>query len=464
MSRLIQQIDSWISGRFHRRAPSGPDTPVSSAAPEAPGPAVAQGPALVVDAPAFVHRSEGLDLFVGALFETSAFSAVQQEVLLHLKGRSDLWGDREALLRGAHDYLTSRLQTAGRKRGEFDVCLRALEIHRRKTRESRSAYTTHDKPNWDAVYWPNPAAAPPHRASCLFDKLPFVRAHPFLTFATPVGSAGSCFAMEIAFRLQRDGFNYIITEPMPVGEAGLPPSCARWGTIFNTPSLRQLVEKAFGHRALPKILYRREAGGEIVYLDPFREDVVFKSVEEYEASYESHHKAVRRALLAVRVFVFTLGMNEVWRMKADGSVFSRAPWGVLPDLVEKRVLTVEENLAELRRTLQVWRTYNPELKLILSVSPVPLHATFRGDDTHVITANCHSKSLLRVVAEEFTRTERDVYYLPSYETVLHCTRNPWNADQRHVSPEAVDKVMDLFRRMYVHENLGEVAAPEPRAA
>jgi hypothetical protein len=94
---------------------------------------------------------------------------------------------------------------------------------------------------------------------------------------------------------------------------------------------------------------------------------------------------------------------------------------------------------------------------------VPLHATFRAADTHVITANCHSKSTLRVAAEAFAARHPGVYYFPSYETVLHCTRNPWQADQRHVSAEAVDNVMSLFRRMFVADR-GSVAETVPAAA
>ena len=97
----------------------------------------------------------------------------------------------------------------------------------------------------------------------------------------------------------------------------------------------------------------------------------------------------------------------------------------------------------------VWRAHNPEVKFIVSVSPVPLHATFQGTRKHVVVANCHAKATLRVVAEEFCRTTPGAYYFPSYESVMYCTDAAWEPDLRHVSRAAVDKVMALFDQMFV---------------
>ena len=254
--------------------------------------------------------------------------------------------------------------------------------------------------------------------------------------------------MEIAHRLQNRGFNYLVTEASAT-EGTPADACSRWGTIFNVPSLKQLVERSFGLRQMPPLAWSQERGGKKIFFDPFREDLTFTSMEELERSWNQHLTASRRALEGVDVFAMTLGMNEVWRLKSDGTVFSRAPWRVAPELVEKKVLTVEENLEDLQKMLDQWRLFNPKLKLILSVSPVPLHATFRADDYHVITANSHSKATLRVVADEFVRRNRDVFYFPSYEVVMYTTKEPWQADQRHVSRAAVDNVMRLFDRIFV---------------
>jgi hypothetical protein len=324
--------------------------------------------------------------------------------------------------------------------------------HKAMTALNRRAYLPKGRNNPDAVFWPNPTS----EARSLYTEMPFARRFPLINRQTRIGSAGSCFATELAHSLQRKGYSYLVKEKnrgklgsyefLDAGE--LPNSSAAWGIIFNTPSFRQLVEKAFDVRQLPHILWTQEINGKLRYLDPFRENISFASPEAYEENYNEHLLAARQAFLEMDVFVITLGLNEVWYFKADGSVFSRSPWRTAPPLVGHRVLTVEENVADLIRMTEILRAHNPSISVICTVSPIPLHATFRGDEHHVVTANAHSKAVLRVAAEEFTRRCRNTYYFPSYEVVTTSTEKPWTEDQRHVSLDAVNNVMQLFHKMF----------------
>lgn len=45
----------------------------------------------------------------------------------------------------------------------------------------------------------------------------------------------------------------------------------------------------------------------------------------------------------------------------------------------------------------------------------------------------------------------DAYYLPSYELVTECTESPWTEDHRHVTPDTVNKVVKLFKEMFVKD-------------
>lgn len=324
-----------------------------------------------------------------------------------------------------------------------------FQEHFAETKISTSAYAAKEKPNPKAVFWPNPTETG-DRAGSLHDVVPIVRRKPWLNKQTPIGSAGSCFAMEIALWLQENGFNYLVTErPAPHDPHKEAISNARWGTIFNTPSLRQLVERAFGVIETPRILWSDVRDGVERFYDPFREDVIFYSREEYENDYDSHVAAVRQALSEVKVFAMTIGMNEVWFLKNGGYALSRAPWRVAGSCVEPRLLTVEENVRHLSAMWKTWKRFNPDLKLILTVSPVPLHATFRADHQHIVVANAHSKAVLRATADEFVRTHEDVEYFPAFEVVNFCTKDAWHADQRHVSRNAVANVMRTFCEMFL---------------
>ena len=58
---------------------------------------------------------------------------------------------------------------------------------------------------------------------------------------------------------------------------------------------------------------------------------------------------------------------------------------------------------------------SPSMRLVVTVSPVPLGETFSGRDAMI--ANTYSKCTLRCAAEVFSQAHADVDYFPSYEIV-----------------------------------------------
>ncbi|MDR7306040.1 GSCFA domain-containing protein [Rhodoferax saidenbachensis] len=355
------------------------------------------------------------------------------------------------------DKLASSLQRAlAKDESAFHLGLYAKYLrHKQAVLENKRAYVPSGRFNPNAVFWPDPTEAGNGRS--LYTELPVAKRTPIIDQNSRIVSAGSCFATEIAYYLMDNGYNYLVTEGNGsrddnyemLGMEGRPNASAAWGIIFNTPSFRQLVEKAFGQRELPHILWSQPHKGENLFFDPFRENVAFRSIADYEANYPQHVAAARRALEEMDVFIITLGLNEVWSFAADGSVFSRSPWKAAPSLIRTNVLTVEENVNDLLHMAEILRRFNPKVKIICTVSPVPLHATFRADEHHIVAANTHSKAVLRVAAEEFVCRCPETYYFPSYEIVTVSTENPWAPDQRHVSRAAVAKVMSAFVEMYV---------------
>ena len=245
--------------------------------------------------------------------------------------------------------------------------------------------------------------------------------------------------------MQNNGYNYVVTES-DERDGPQPESSARWGIIFNSPSFTQLAEKAFGLRDMPKLAEFHQGG---FWQDPFRENIPFYSVEELDADRAAHVAACRAALEQCQVLIVTLGLNECWEFIPDGSVASRNPKSKEHvALFRHRVLTVDENLAYLETFLAILRRHNPGLKLIVTVSPVPFMATGLGATKHVVTANAHSKAVLRVVAEEFAGANDGVFYFPSFEMVMHCLEDPWEEDQRHIKRSAVARIMELFETMF----------------
>jgi hypothetical protein len=354
--------------------------------------------------------------------------------------------------------LTSRMKEMPEPDPKMAEALVDIARYVETMRATMDAYNPRTKPNPGAVFWPNP-----QRGGSLFETLPVGRKVDLVSKATPVGSAGSCFAFEIAHSLQRRGFNYIVTEKGHRPDEGVfldshkPDDVyerftASYGILFNTPSFRQLAEKAFNEREMPRLVSRRLADdGRWMYADPYRENVFFSSVDAYAADYEKHRTAVREGFLKSEVFIVTLGLNECWEFVGDGTVISRNPSSskALNALLRHKVLTVDENIANIQRFIDVIRVHNPKFKLVISVSPIPFLATGLAQTTHVVTANGHSKAVLRVAAEELVRRNKNVHYLPSYELVTSCIPDAWEPDQRHVKRSSVDRVMALFDAMFV---------------
>jgi hypothetical protein len=85
------------------------------------------------------------------------------------------------------------------------------------------------------------------------------------------------------------------------------------------------------------------------------------------------------------------------------------------------------------------------------VSPIPVLATGRADEHHIISANCHSKAVLLVAAQQLVENNSDMYYLPSYELVTECVENAWTEDARHVKGEVVAKVVNMFEQIFVEK-------------
>jgi tetratricopeptide (TPR) repeat protein len=79
-----------------------------------------------------------------------------------------------------------------------------------------------------------------------------------------------------------------------------------------------------------------------------------------------------------------------------------------------------------------------EKRILLTVSPVPMEATFTGQNA--IMANSYSKAVLRVLAEEIQLRFSNVDYYPSYEMVSSVGCNALEFDNVHVKDSVVEQI------------------------
>lgn len=273
----------------------------------------------------------------------------------------------------------------------------------------------------------------------------------FIDKKTPIVSMGSCFAVEIARWLQTHGYNYVVTENNPNVE-GLHSSSCRWGVIFNTPGFYQTISRAFNND-MPKILQKT---GE-KYRDIFREEIIYpeNELDTFDQDYEQHVVSARKALLDCKVLILTVGLNEVFLHLPTQRYLHRNPWNLNPFLWEEKVLTVAENVYFLRQGIELLRSKNKDVVILISVSPVPLLRSFQSG--HVAVNTFHSKAVLRCAVEEVCNTLANVHYMPSFETVMyHGSVDPWEDDERHVNEAVISKIMNLFEFQFCKDPRVEI--------
>jgi hypothetical protein len=280
-----------------------------------------------------------------------------------------------------------------------------------------------------------------------------------------VMTAGSCFAQYISGRLAESGFGFLVTEkanPFMEEEAEIynyGRFTARYGNIYTSRQLLQLIRRAYGKFVPVEDIWPGPGGR---FIDPFRPQIQpngFATKEEYWADRKVHFAAIRKAFETLDVFIFTLGLTEMWESTADGAAFPVCPGTAAGEFNSRlhrfRNLTVIEVVEDLTAFLQELRAINPRAKTILTVSPVPLVAT--AEDTHVLAATTYSKSVLRVAAETIVRREANVAYFPSYEVIMgpQARGRYFESDLRTITEEGVDQVMRLF---FSHVTTGDEAA------
>jgi hypothetical protein len=116
-----------------------------------------------------------------------------------------------------------------------------------------------------------------------------------------------------------------------------------------------------------------------------------------------------------------------------------------------RVESLSNTLACLQKIDELRERYLPKLKIIFTISPVRLKATFRP--VSAFTANSVSKAILRAALDEFLRSKWDLvnktyYYFPSYEMVCDVIKEPFEADNRHVYAHVPQQILSVFSRYY----------------
>jgi acyl carrier protein/lysophospholipase L1-like esterase len=209
--------------------------------------------------------------------------------------------------------------------------------------------------------------------------------------------------------------------------------------LVNTYALRQQFEWALEDLAPPDNLWHGFHAEEFGYQTEIKE-------------------STKKVFLETDFFVITLGLSEVWYDEKTGGVLWRAvPMRLYDSSRHKfRVCSFDETKQNIRRICDLIFKHNPQAKVLFTLSPIPLAATFRPVAS--MTANSASKSILRAALDEFLRENiellnKKIFYLPSYEIFTELFPNKFTDDNRHPSEDVVLFFMKLFEAIYCETSL-----------
>ena len=276
-----------------------------------------------------------------------------------------------------------------------------------------------------------------------------------------VFTIGSCFARNVEAALEDVGMS-VVSNELDLGPVG--ESLGFAANFFNKYSIHSIYNDL--KWALERDSYPGDA---VIY--PMHKDGLYADLQlgmsklefpiEQIRDFRNRYLDVMARVATADVVIVTLGYVETWYDRELGIYLNTSPPQPLvkshPDRFEFRVLSYQDILTALRDLYTLLEKHRSKpLKMLVTVSPVPLLSTFR--DMDVLVANTYSKSVQRAAIDEFIRDVDGVDYFPSYEFVM--LSNPsvaWSrGDYRHVSPDLVARIMSNVITQYVE--------PDPKTA
>ena len=240
---------------------------------------------------------------------------------------------------------------------------------------------------------------------------------------------GSCFSDNIGGKLSAALFNTTVN-PM--------------GTLYNPMSIAHGVQQLIDCTPVAgKDLFMQ--GGVWNSFDVHSRH----SLPDKQATIDRMNQRIEQGHIALkdaRLLTITLGTAIVYRLRTTGEVVANCH-KVPQHEFERKMATVDEMAHTLDEMLTALHGFNPDLKIILTVSPIRHIAD--GLDT-----NSLSKAALRIAIHEAMARHSDYCdYFPAYEIMLDDLRDYrfYTSDMVHPSDVAVEYIWQAFQATYLDD-------------
>jgi tetratricopeptide (TPR) repeat protein len=259
---------------------------------------------------------------------------------------------------------------------------------------------------------------------------------------------GSCFARHIEAHLEKFGYRFPTRDVAFFLGPDETTSANGFYNKFTTHSMLNEIKWALKEEVFPEAAYFADGDGR---WQDGQLAATFAS-KERAMQVRGNVETVMGNVAGSGVLILTLGLVEAWHDAETDLYMNIAPpssaINANPGRFSVHVLDYQTNLECLEAIYDLIQRHNPDLRFIVTVSPVPLGATFTGQD--IAVANSYSKATLRAVAGDFAQSRANVDYYPSFEAVTESSPvGAWMDDAIHVRNEMVDCVITYFLKNYL---------------
>ncbi len=218
-----------------------------------------------------------------------------------------------------------------------------------------------------------------------------------------------------------------------------------FGTVYNLVSIQDLVLNTLEEKNMDESLITAHSGQFFHYL--YHSSFWGKDVSDLRQKIKSAEQEAAKKLKPADYLIITLGTAWVYALKDSATIVSNCHKQPAEHF-EKRLLSLEEQKAAFRNIRSILKKFNPDIRFILTVSPV----------RHIkdsIKLNAASKSALRWLCHELESDFDDVEYFPSFEIMMDDLRDYrfYKSDLIHPNEMAEEYILQHFSETYFDKGL-----------
>lgn len=248
----------------------------------------------------------------------------------------------------------------------------------------------------------------------------------------PVVLIGSCFTDYMGERMR---FCRWKAFPNPAGTLYNPSSIANilkiasaWDNIFD------IIDDSLAQRERLWVSWLSDSGCS-----------AYRKSETKESLFD-RLSSLHGMLKEAKCLIVTFGTAWIYELRERPGYIVSNCHKFPADTFIRRRLSVSEIAEEWKELISRLNDFNPELRIIFTVSPVRhLKDGFEG--------NCSSKAILHLACEEICRDCENAEYFPAFEIMNDDLRDYrfYGADMVHPSEIAVDYIWQKFQDRYLSE-------------